>query len=75
MSDESHREFLLSKLRVLSLQAKVFDNQMVMIGIALKDHMITPIQALKQMQDFGAEIGMIPDEIVNAQDESDGSVR
>ncbi len=68
MSDESHREFLLSALRVASLRAKLFDNEMTTIGIALKDYMITPARAVKMMLDAGADIGMVPDEIANGED-------
>lgn len=68
MSDESHREFLLSALRVASLRAKLFDNEMTTIGIALRDCMITPAQALKWIKDAGADIGMVPDEIANGED-------
>ena len=68
MSEDSHREFLLSALRVASLRAKLFDNEMTTIGIALRDYMITPAQALKWIRDAGADIGMVPDEIANGCD-------
>lgn len=68
MSEDSHREFLLSALRVASLRAKLFDNEMIRIGIALKENMISPVEALKWIRDAGADIGMVPDEIANGED-------
>ncbi len=67
MSEDPHRDFLLSALRAASLRAKLFDADMTSIGVALKSHMITPEQALKWIKDIGAmdSIGMIPDEIMN----------
>jgi hypothetical protein len=67
MSADPHREFLLSALRAASLRAKLFDVELTSIGIALRENMVTPEQALKWIKDIGAmeSIGMIPDEIVN----------
>jgi hypothetical protein len=71
MSDESHREFLLSALRAASLRAKLFDADVCSIGIALKSNMVSPEQAVKWIKDIGASdaVGMIPDEIVNGSED------
>lgn len=70
MSEESHREFLLSALRAASLRAKLFDVELTSIGIALRENMVTPEQAVKWIRDIGAleSIGMIPDEIMSGSD-------
>jgi hypothetical protein len=65
MSDDTHREFLLSALRAASLRAKLFDADVCTIGIALKACMISPVEAVMQLRDLGADIGKIPDEITN----------
>jgi hypothetical protein len=62
MSECSHREFLLSALRIASARAKLFDYEITSIGIALRDDMISNEQAVKWMKDIGA-IEVIPDEI------------
>ena len=66
MSDDVHREFLLSALRAAALRAKLFEADVNSIGIALRANMVTNEQALKWIQDIGAmeAVGMIPDEIV-----------
>jgi hypothetical protein len=68
MTECSHREFLLSALRAASLRAKLFDAEVNSIGIALKENMITPEQAMTWIKDIGAldSIGRIPDEIMNS---------
>jgi hypothetical protein len=70
MSDDPHREFMLSALRAASLRAKLFDADMTSIGIALRDCMITPAEAVKWINDIGAAdaVGMIPEVIVNGED-------
>ena len=70
MSDCTHREFLLSALRAASLRAKLFDAEINSIGIALRENMITPEQAIKWIKDIGAleAIGTIPDEIVKGNE-------
>jgi len=71
MSDDTHKEFLLSALRAASLRAKLFDAEINSIGIALRENMVTPEQAVKWIKDIGAleSIGTIPDEIVNGSAE------
>ena len=64
MSECDHREFLLSALRAASLRAKLFDADIVTIGIALKACMISPTEAVAWLKELGADIGKIPDEIV-----------
>ncbi len=62
MSDESHREFLLSALRAASLRAKMWDVELTTIGIALKSGMVGPDEAVKWLKDVGALdlVGHIP---------------
>jgi len=69
MSDEAHREFLLSALRAASLRAKMFDADICSVGIALKANMITIPEALKWIKDIGAleSIGTIPSEIASQE--------
>ena len=65
MSDEDHREFILSALRVASLRCKLYDTEISSIGIALKGHMITVEQALTWIKDAGVAelVSRLPDEI------------
>jgi hypothetical protein len=72
MSEDPHREFLLSALRAASLRAKLFDNELTSIGIALRENMVTSVQAVKWIMDIGAAdaVGRIPDEIVNSAEDS-----
>lgn len=70
MSDEDHREFLLSALRAASLRARMYEIEIQSVGIALKGNMVTVTEALKWIKDIGAWelVGMIPDEIIKAED-------
>lgn len=72
MSEDAHRDFLLSALRAASLRARMFEVEINSIGIALKGGMVTVPQALTWVRDIGAMelIGMIPDEI--AENNSSG---
>ncbi len=65
MSDDMHREFLLSALRSASLRAKMFEVDVNTIGVALKAGMISVAQALEWMKEIGAleSMGMVSDEI------------
>ncbi len=69
MTEDAHREFLLSALRAASLRAKMFEVDVNSIGIALKSGMVTVPQALKWIRDIGAleSMGTIPDEIANLE--------
>ncbi len=70
MSDEDHREFLLSALRAASLRARMYEIEIQSVGIALKGNMVTVTEALRWIKDIGAWelVGMIPDEIIKAED-------
>ncbi len=70
MSDEDHREFLLSALRAASLRARMYEIEIQSVGIALKGNMVSVTEALKWIKDIGAWelVGMIPDEIIKAED-------
>jgi hypothetical protein len=69
MSDEAHRDFLLSALRGASLRAKMWETEINTIGIALKADMITVAQAMKWIRDVGALelIGEIPAIVTEAE--------
>jgi len=67
MSGCSHKEYILSMLRVSSARAKLFDYEVTSIGVALRDDMITPAEAAKWMKKIGAS-EVIPDEIVKGCD-------
>ena len=66
MSDDDHKDFVLSALRSASLRARMYEIEIQSIGIALKGDMVSVIEALKWIKDIGAWelIGKIPDEIV-----------
>lgn len=70
MSDDPHREFLLSALRAASLRARTFEIEVNTIGVALKGGMVTVPQALKWIKDIGAleSLGLIPQEIADSAD-------
>lgn len=70
MSDDTHRDFLLSLMRAASLRAKLFEVEVNSIGVALKSGMVTVPQALKWIKDIGAleSLGTIPDEITKLED-------
>ena len=65
MSDDAHREFLLSSLRAASLRAKLFEVEVNSIGFALKNGMISIPQALSWAKDIGAleSLGFIPSDV------------
>ena len=65
MSDEDHREFLLSALRGAGLRCKLYENEINSIGISLKAGLVTVPQALVWIKDAGiAElVCRIPEEI------------
>ena len=54
MSDQDHKDFLLSALRVASLKCKLYDAEINSIGVALKADMITVGAALTWIKDAGA---------------------
>jgi hypothetical protein len=51
--DERHKEFLLQALRAASLRAKLMDNELQSIGVALKNNLIGPDTAIKWAYDMG----------------------
>jgi hypothetical protein len=65
MTEETHRDFMLSSLRAASLRAKMMEVEINSIGIALKGGMVTTDQAVKWLKDIGALdfVGMIPEAI------------
>ncbi len=69
MTEDAHREFLLSALRAASLRARIFEVDVNTVGIALKSGMVTVPQALKWIRDIGAleSMGTIPDEIASLE--------
>ena len=69
MSEEDHRDFLLSALRAASLRAKMFEVEINSIGIALKSGMVTVPQALKWIKDIGALelVGLIPNALAEQE--------
>jgi hypothetical protein len=74
MSDDDHKDFVLSALRSASLRARMYEIEIQSIGIALKGDMISVIEALKWIKDIGAWelIGKIPDEIVETAEKNAG---
>jgi hypothetical protein len=74
MSDDDHKDFVLSALRSASLRARMYEIEIQSIGIALKGDMVSVIEALKWIKDIGAWelIGKIPDEIVEAAEKNAG---
>lgn len=69
MSEEDHRDFLLSALRAASLRAKMFEVEINGIGIALKSGMVTVPDALKWIKDIGALelVGLIPNALAELE--------
>jgi hypothetical protein len=65
MSDESHKDFLLSTLRAASLRARLMEVELSSVGVALKGNLVTVAQAITWLKDIGALefVGMIPDAI------------
>jgi hypothetical protein len=74
MSDDDHKDFLLSALRSASLRARMYEIEIQSIGIALKGDMVSVIEALKWIKDIGAWelVGKIPDEIVETAEKNAG---
>lgn len=74
MSDDDHKDFVLSALRSASLRARMYEIEIQSIGIALKGDMVSVIEALKWIKDIGAWelVGKIPDEIVEAAEKNAG---
>jgi hypothetical protein len=74
MSDDDHKDFVLSALRSASLRARMYEIEIQSIGIALKGDMVSVIEALKWIKDIGAWelIGKIPDEIVETAEKNAG---
>ena len=72
MSDDDHKDFVLSALRSASLRARMYEIEIQSIGIALKGDMVSVIEALKWIKDIGAWelIGKIPDEIVETAEKN-----
>jgi hypothetical protein len=52
-ADDPHREFILAALRVASARAKLMDNEIMSIGVALRGRLISPEMALKWANDMG----------------------
>lgn len=50
---ERHRDFLLNALRLASLRAKLIDQTVTTIGVALKDGLIGPETAVAWVKDEG----------------------
>jgi hypothetical protein len=74
MSDDDHKDFVLSALRSASLRARMYEIEIQSIGIALKGDMVSVIEALKWIKDIGAWelVGKIPDEIVETAEKNAG---
>ena len=72
MSEEDHREFMLSALRGATLRCKVFETEINSIGVALKANMITVGEALMWIREAGVQelVCRIPEEI-KAGDKND----
>ena len=70
MSECSHKEFVLSMLRSAIARFDMCKSELTGIGIALKDDMITPAEAVKWINDIGAadSVGKIPNEIVKGEE-------
>lgn len=65
MPDQDHKDFLLAALRCGSLRAKMYENEINSIGVALKSDLIEVGTALVWLNDIGAMalVGYIPDEM------------
>ena len=48
------REFLLSRLRCAALQMRLYENELVSVGVALRGGAITAQQAAAWLTDLGA---------------------
>ena len=59
MSDDARREFMLAALRVASLEARKYENEINAIGVALKGKMITCEDAMQWLKDINA-LGLMP---------------
>jgi hypothetical protein len=46
-----HHEYLLGEIRLASAHAGIWQNQLNVVGVALKAHLITPEQALAELRD------------------------
>ena len=46
-----HHEYLLGEIRLASAHAGIWQNQLNVVGVALKAHLITPEQALAKLRD------------------------
>jgi hypothetical protein len=46
-----HHEYLLGEIRLASAHAGLWQNQLNVVGVALKAHLITPEQALGELRD------------------------
>ena len=50
---DPHKEFMLNAIRIASLRAKLMDNELLNIGLALREDMIGPEMAVKWLSDHG----------------------
>lgn len=53
-ASDYERQFLLSRLRTASLQMRLYDNELVSVGVALRGGAISPEQALAWLDELGA---------------------
>lgn len=65
MSEDSHKDFMLSALRAASLRAKMIEMDLNTVGVALKFDMVTPLEAVQWLSQIGALdfVGKIPEKI------------
>ena len=70
MSEESHKDFMLSALRAASLRAKMIEMDLNTVGVALKSDMVTPMEAVEWLRQIGALdfVGKIPAAIEAVRD-------
>ena len=68
LPDDTHREFILAALRVASARAKLMDNEIMSIGVALRGNLISPKMAVMWASDMGLLYLMqpIPKEVEDA---------
>ena len=62
MSQETHKDFMLSALRAASLRAKMIEMDLNTVGVALKADMVTPLESVDWLRQIGALdfVGKIP---------------
>jgi len=65
MSEDDHKEFLLSAMRSASLRVKLMENDLHTIGIALKADLIGTEMAVKWLHDSDLMflVGVLPPEV------------